>query len=185
MIIFISGGCKNGKSIEAQRMAKKLACKNNSKLYYVATMIPKDEEDLKRVKRHLDERRGWGFETVEVDRSLTSLIDNLDTDGVYLFDSITALLENNLFDQMTFEIDKEGPNRVIHELLQFADEIKKGKGSIVFVSDFIYSDSIVYDESTEIYKKSLAKCDRAVANISYQVMEVVLGNIINYKKETI
>ena len=41
MKIFISGGCKNGKSSFAQDIAKKLA--GNSKLYYVATMIPRDD----------------------------------------------------------------------------------------------------------------------------------------------
>lgn len=181
MIVFISGGCKNGKSMKAQEIAKSLADENHGKLYYVATMIPKDDEDLKRVKRHIKEREGWEFETIEVGNSLDKLIENLDVDGAYLFDSVTAFLENNLFDPKTYELIKDAPSKVVNQLLQFAKKIQQGKGSIVFVSDYIYSDSIKYDETTEFYRKSLAKCDRKVAQIADRVMEVVLGNTIDYK----
>ena len=54
MSVFISGGCKNGKSFYAQRIAKA----GGAPLYYIATMIPHDEEDLARIRRHRDERAG-------------------------------------------------------------------------------------------------------------------------------
>ena len=44
MNVFISGGCKNGKSHHAQNIAKTMADEKNLPLYYLATMIPKDEE---------------------------------------------------------------------------------------------------------------------------------------------
>ena len=44
MIVFITGGAKNGKSSYAQDLAVKLA--SGGKHYYLATMIPCDEEDL-------------------------------------------------------------------------------------------------------------------------------------------
>ena len=45
MNIFISGGCKNGKSMYAQKLAKEMADARGRALYYIATMIPTDEED--------------------------------------------------------------------------------------------------------------------------------------------
>ena len=45
MNVFISGGCKNGKSYYAQRDAKRQAGAAGRPLYYIATMIPHDEED--------------------------------------------------------------------------------------------------------------------------------------------
>lgn len=60
MNIFISGGCKNGKSYYAQRRAKDMAENAGVPLYYIATMIPHDEEDRIRIRRHLSERDGWG-----------------------------------------------------------------------------------------------------------------------------
>jgi adenosylcobinamide kinase/adenosylcobinamide-phosphate guanylyltransferase len=64
MNIFISGGCKNGKSMYAQKLAKKMAQEKNVPLYYLATMKPKDSEDNQRVLRHQQDREGWGFITL-------------------------------------------------------------------------------------------------------------------------
>ena len=61
MNVFISGGAKNGKSMFAQRAAKEMAEEKGARLYYVATMIPHDEEDEARIARHIREREGWGF----------------------------------------------------------------------------------------------------------------------------
>ena len=63
MIVFVSGGAKNGKSGFAQDLAVKLA--GGGKRYYVATMIPVDEEDHQRIRRHVADRAGLGFETIE------------------------------------------------------------------------------------------------------------------------
>ena len=52
MTILLSGGNKNGKSGYAQDIAVKLA--DGGKLYYVATMIPYDDEDRARVARHIE-----------------------------------------------------------------------------------------------------------------------------------
>ena len=65
MNVFISGGCKNGKSFYAQRLARRQADEAGSPLYYIATMIPHDEEDHARIRRHLTERDGWGVTTLE------------------------------------------------------------------------------------------------------------------------
>lgn len=55
MTIFLSGGAKNGKSTLAQELAVKLS--GAGKRYYVATMIPTDEEDLARIRRHVADER--------------------------------------------------------------------------------------------------------------------------------
>ena len=65
MNILISGGCKNGKSYYAQKLALSMAQEKSLPLYYLATMIPVDDEDRVRIERHLKEREGWGFDTIE------------------------------------------------------------------------------------------------------------------------
>ena len=49
MIIYVSGGCKNGKSSLAEDWAKTLS--GGKPLYYIATMIPHDSEDNARIER--------------------------------------------------------------------------------------------------------------------------------------
>ncbi|MBQ2041889.1 MAG: bifunctional adenosylcobinamide kinase/adenosylcobinamide-phosphate guanylyltransferase, partial [Firmicutes bacterium] len=68
MTIFISGGCKNGKSTIAEDCCAALAC--GGPLYYIATMQAYDDEDRARIKRHQNSRAGKGFITIEQPRDL-------------------------------------------------------------------------------------------------------------------
>ena len=172
MRIFLSGGAKNGKSTLAQNLSVSL-CKNN-KLYYLATMIPTDAEDDARIARHISERDGLGFQTVEHGRNLAEY--ETDAEGTYLLDSVTALLANEMFlaDGAT---DLSAAERVTEELCDFANRVKNA----VFVSDYIYGDGRIYDEFTEGYRKGLAQIDRALAAKCDVVAEVMHGIPICYK----
>ena len=93
-LLFI-GGCKSGKSSTAQRIAKRLG--ENAPLYYWATMEPHDDEDLARIRRHIADRDGWGFTTVERSFDLSAGLDEIDPAGTVLFDSVTACLSEQMF----------------------------------------------------------------------------------------
>lgn len=182
MNVLISGGCKNGKSFYAQQTAAKLAA--GGPLYYIATMIPRDEEDRARIARHLEERDGWGFTTIEQGKSIKDLISREDVDlrGSFLLDSVTAVLENEMFPVAVKEgraeflgEDMDAPGRVKEELVAFAKAVRAVGGSAVFVSDGIYGDRCGYSESTERYRKALADADRALAKTCEQVIEVTYG----------
>lgn len=176
MNIFISGGCKNGKSYYAQHLAKRQAAANNSPLYYVATMKPADEEDDARILRHREERDGWGFITLEQSLDIGSL--RADFTGSFLLDSVTALLSNEMFRE-DGAVDRTAYLRIAEELEQLADK----SGNIVFVSDYIYSDAVKYEELTELYRKGLAWIDRTLAKKCDAVIEVSYGNILLLKGE--
>lgn len=173
MSTFISGGCKNGKSYYAQRIAKAAG----SPLYYIATMIPHDDEDDARILRHQNERDGWGFETLECGTDILSCLDRADPDGSFLLDSVTALLSNEMFAPDGFHA--EAPEKIAAELCEFVRRAPK----TVLVSDYIYSDAALYDEWTEAYRRGLAHIDCAVAHASDNVLEVVNGQIICFKGE--
>lgn len=174
MRVFISGGCKNGKSTFAQRVAKNLA--GSDPLYYIATMEPHDQEDLDRIERHLKERGGWGFETIECGRNILNCLTKGKAEGSYLLDSVTALLSNEMF-CVDGTMDFSSPERVARELISLSRQVK----NIVFVSDYIYSDAYIYDETTEKYRKGLAYIDKALARECECVIEVCGGNIIYHK----
>ena len=97
MIVFIVGGSKSGKSMLAQDVAKKLEF-HSGNLYYLATMKPYDEEDLKRIKNHINERIGYNFKTIEKDKNLIDIVGSFKSEDTILIDSITALLTNEMFD---------------------------------------------------------------------------------------
>ena len=172
MNILISGGCKNGKSFFAQRKAKEMAESSGRPLYYIATMIPHDDEDHARIKRHISERAGWGFTTIEQGKNLADILDmpQIDKSGVFLMDSVTALLGNEMFDDEGNYVETAA-EQVMESVLKFARET----GSTVFVSDYIYGDADRYDELTECYRKSLACVDRALAAECDEVYEITYG----------
>ena len=178
MTVFISGGAKNGKSDFAQELAVRLA--DGGKHYYVATMIPCDEEDFGRICRHLASREGMGFETIECGKDILSCLDVADSGGTFLLDSTTALLMNELFpDPASCEMDVEAGYRCGDDLVSFVKSVRHG----VIVSDDIFSDAARYDGVTETYRKCLAYIDRKLAQACDTVIEFSAGNVIVHKGE--
>jgi adenosylcobinamide kinase/adenosylcobinamide-phosphate guanylyltransferase len=175
--IFISGGCKNGKST----LAKQLAISQNTGagLYYVATMIPTGEDDVRRIARHRADREGDGFTTIEHPRNISRLLSVYPADGSFLVDSLTALMQNEMF-RADFH-DRDAYRRVIPQLTRVLDAFE----NIVIVSDFIYADAQRYDALTERYRESLAHIDRAVAAQCDTVIEVAYSCITVHKGELI
>jgi adenosylcobinamide kinase/adenosylcobinamide-phosphate guanylyltransferase len=70
-------------------------------------------------------------------------------------------------------VDRKAHLRVAEELSRLADR----SGSVVFVSDYIFSDAIKYDELTELYRRGLAWVDRVLAQKCDAVVDVSYGNI--------
>ncbi len=193
MNIFVSGGCKNGKSFFAQRQAKKMAEEKDLPLYYVATMNPTDDEDRARIKRHIEERKGWGFITLEQPVNICECLAECDLtsianercepmkearyQGVFLLDSVTALLSNEMF-KSDGSFDLEAAKKVAADLERFA----RLTGNTVFVSDYIYSEARIFDELTEKYREGLALCDRTLAAVCQEVYEVAYGTVTSHKQ---
>ena len=176
MTVFISGGAKCGKSTLAQNLTVALA--DGGRRYYIATMISSGKEDDERIRRHIADRDGMGFETVECFRNILDCLETADKDGAFLVDSITALLQNSLFPaEKNYELDPEAARRCSDELVEFATRVPNA----VFVGDYIYSDAETYSETTERYRKCLSDIDRRLAQVCDTVVEVSAGQYIIHK----
>lgn len=174
MNVFVSGGAKNGKSTFAEDVARNMAHEKNLPLYYVATMIPHDREDEERIHRHVISRAGKGFQTIEQGRNILDVLKEFS--GVFLLDSVTALLSNEMFQEDGY-CDFAAGERVKDELVEFA---KRGK-NVVFVSDYIYSDANHFEDLSDEYRKDLAHIDRALAEVCDKVYEASFGQIKEWK----
>ena len=148
-------------------------------------MIPADDEDRSRIRKHLADRDGWGFETLEQGRDICAILDGrptpdgsprpVDPAGAFLLDSVTALLSNEMF-LPDGSFDPDAGERVAVELCDFAART----GNTVFVSDYIYSDARGFDDWTETYRRGLAYIDRQLAAVCGRVVEVAYGQIYEY-----
>ena len=173
MRIFISGGCKSGKSIYAQRLAKS---QNADLLYYIATMNAADGEDQERIIKHQAERAGWGFITQEQPCNIANILTSCNRQGSFLLDSLTALLANEMFPPAG-EVDENAPQRVATELTLVLQQIER----IVIVSDYIYADALLFDPLTTLYRQSLAELDRVAAQYCDVVLEAAYTQVIVHK----
>ena len=175
MKILITGGAKNGKSHIAQNLCCSLS--SHGRRFYIATMLPTDSEDLKRIEKHVLDRAGLGFETVECARNIHNAVIPAmqDVQNCVLVDSLTALLANEMFADGAYNND--ACNKVSKELVSFVHTVKNA----VFVSDGIYSDAIQYDSATETFRAGLAFCEKVLAQECDCVIEMVFGLPIVHK----
>ena len=176
MKVFITGGVKNGKSTLAKNIAVKLS--RDRKRYYVATMIPTDNEDLNRIQRHIRDREGLGFETIEQGLEIQNCLNLADSDGTFLVDSVTALLMNEMFPpEKGYVLDVEAVSRCMEGLRSIAERTSNA----VFVSDYIYGDDTTSDTVTLTYMEGLAQIDRELARICDVVIELAAGQAVYHK----
>lgn len=177
MKIWITGGAGSGKSSLAQELAAALS-RNGSK-YYIATMVPRDGEDRRRIRRHILDRSGMGFETIECPCGLTVPSRGIvpDPDGTYLLDSATAMLSNAMFGEKEFAYDPDAAAAVSADLAAFAEQV----GNFIAVSDGIYSDAMRYDGMTANYRQGLAQIEREMASVCDTVIECAAGGVIVHK----
>lgn len=171
MHILISGGCKNGKSSLAQDLACEYAKKTGCRPIYFATMIPQDREDEERIEKHRADRKDMGFITIECGKNLSETIKNMEAGRAVLFDSLTALVANELFDQEDFR-NPSLPEKLKSDLSALIEK----SDSVIFVSDGIFSDGKIYDETTELYRRILAETENFIAQKCDKVVEMVAGN---------
>ncbi len=171
MKVFILGGSKSGKSLLAQDISVNI---NKKPRYYVATMNPCDNEDKMRIKRHLKERDGLCFTTAEQPCDINKICENCDNAGVFLIDSLTALLGNEMF---SGGYNENAQRKIVGDLERVFEQIQ----DLVLVSDILHTDAAVYDEQTEHFRKNLGELHKFCAKKCDIVLEVCSGNKIFHK----
>lgn len=174
MIIFVVGGSKSGKSAYGEVCAKSLS-DNKGKLYYLATMKPYDLEDIKRIENHVESRKEYCFETIEKEKDISEITNMLLKEDTLLLDSITSLATNEMFDLNIYN------ENISSKITNAIEEISLRVKNIVIVSDYVFSDSIIYDSYTENFKKELGLINCNIAKIADVVVEAVYGNLIVHK----
>lgn len=93
MLTLIVGENGSGKSAYAE---KRIARAGGAR-YYIATMIPHGEEGAKRVKKHLRQRTGMGFTTLELPYTVGSA--DVPPNAAVLLEDVSNLLGNRMFGQ--------------------------------------------------------------------------------------
>lgn len=172
MKYLIVGGSKSGKSDIAERISLEL---NENKVVYIATMKPYDDEDKKRIEAHIKKRYGRNFITIEKHKNIDEVCGSINRCDTVLIDSTTSLLNNEMFNGRT--INNNAGDKIVSDLKKIMDKVC----NTIIVSDYIFNDSIEYDEVTENYKKQLALINKKLAECCNKVIECTFGTQKEWK----
>ena len=175
MVHLITGGSGSGKSAYGEDWLREREAGN--RLFYVATMEPHGEEALRRILRHRQQRKGKGFETIECQRGLKQV--KIPQGCGVLLECLSNLAANELYREDGSLRDKE---TVIREILEGIQSLQRRAGTLVIVTNEIFSDGTDYGESIRVYQEVLGEINRETACLADQVTEVVYGIPVVVKK---
>ena len=137
---------------------------------------PCDADELERIRIHRAARAGKGFVTLEQGRNLPVCLEQADHSGVFLLDSVTALLANEMF-RPDGSVDWTAGERLANDLVRFSQLAR----SVVFVADFVFSDGRDYGALTEDYRSALGHIGVKLAQACGNVAELSASIPIWYK----
>lgn len=187
MVFFITGGNDNGKSEYAEDLVIKLSPGGRSAGYtriYLATMGARDEESLKRIKKHIFRRKDMEYITIEKSFDVGSIdITNIDIANgseknvnedkggkrILLIEDIPNLLAGEMFKGTSFYPDVA--DKITADIMKLISACEH----TVIVTNEVFSDGMIYDEYTTIYLREFGTINRRLARYSDKVVELVCG----------
>ena len=169
MMILVIGGSGSGKSSYAEEVVCSVS-EEDMKKYYLATMQIFDEEGRKKVERHRKLRSGKGFLTIEQPRSIGRSLEKMDAGRkTVLLECISNLTANEMFAGETPKLEMQVVQSVISDL----EQLRKNTTNLVVVSNNVFEDGIVYEQTTMDYIHAMGEINQRLAAMADQVVEVV------------
>ena len=163
-IIFITGGCRSGKS----RYALDYANRHFSKKMYLATCEVLDEEMALRVTNH-KKMRGPEWQTVEEPIEIVEKIRQYeDKVEVILLDCITLWLSNLL-------IKWNNDLRVMEEVNQLIDTIKQSQTFFIMVSNEVGMGIVPAEPLSRRFRDLAGMANQKIAEMADTVIFTVSG----------
>ena len=165
----ILGGSGSGKSAYAEDYLLRAA--GDKKKYYIATMQIRDAEMQAKVDRHHRLRQGKGFTTIEQPTELEQAVLQMEPAGAALLECMSNLTANEMFS------GEQPVNRqtVITKILQGMEGLRKQADPLVIVTNNVFEDGIIYDDSTMEYIEALGRINERLAAEADEVVEVTAG----------
>ncbi len=163
-LIFITGGCRSGKS----RFALDYANRNFSKKVYLATCEPLDEEMVNRIEDH-KRMRGAEWETVEEPIGIIDKIRRYGKEAeVILLDCITLWISNLL-------LKWDDDSRIIEEIERLRLAIREIGASAILVSNEVGMGIVPADRLSRRFRDLSGMANQKLGEASDQVIFMVSG----------
>lgn len=180
----ITGGARSGKSHFAELLAASAHCP----VTYIATAQIRDQEMVKRVQKH-QEQRPKSWQLIEEPLNIRDILIRLkDYDGIILLDCVTLWLSNLLLagqtdlsdwaETDTLKIEEAQILTRIQNVAQLAQEIKP---QVLFVTNEVGQGIVPENPLARVYRDLSGRCNQILAQRSDHVYLVVAGYPLEIK----
>lgn len=186
MMVLVIGGSGSGKSDYAEKFVDTISNSENNmkstdgkmdgqsvmKKYYLAAMQVLDEEGRRKVERHRRLRRGKGFVTIEQPVEIHKALEQMESgERIVLLECISNLTANEMFSKNRSRSEIQVTERIVRGIELLKDQV----AHLVVVSNNVFEDGIVYDETTMEYIRAMGRINQRLAALADRVVEVVVG----------
>ncbi len=169
-LIYISGGCRSGKSDYAQNLAESLP----GKRAYLATCPQIDTEMDQRIERHQQQRLNRGWQTIESPLNLAEAIARAHEYDVILIDCLTLWVNNLLYaGEQRGEIITE--QMIGEQCVALIDVCRQRQQTIIFVSNELGMGLVPADAVSRRYRDCLGRCNQVIAKLADEAIFMVSG----------
>lgn len=170
--IFITGGCRSGKSRYALELATQADGRNR---IFIATCMPGDNEMEERVRRHQKER-SQSWTTVEAPLSLAEAVDEHGRQGnVIVVDCLTLWLSNLLL-----EINNMEEIEVL--IKRLTQSLEASQCPVFLVSNEVGTGIVPENRLARRFRDVAGFANQSVAACSDMVIWMVAGIPVTIKK---
>ena len=163
-IQLIMGPNGSGKSLFAEQQA----VESGDNRIYIATMVPQNEENHKRIEKHINQRSGKNFLTIEVPADLDKI--TVPADSVVLLEAASNLLGNEIFTK------QQNCEKVLSDILSLAQCCSK---LIIVTISGLTADG--FDSETANYINQLNRLNSQLAEKADIVVEIIDGKPVKIK----
>lgn len=169
-IILVSGGSRSGKSNYAQKKAETF---DGPKLF-IATCPRIDSEIDNRIEKHILDRQGKGWDTIEEQLDLARIIRENISSTVILVDCLTLWINNLLYDsnRRKKSVSEED---VVSRCMQILVDARNHHGTVIFVTNEVGSGIVPESPDTRLYRDLVGRCNQFVASRADEVVLVSCG----------
>ncbi len=176
-LIYVSGGCRSGKSAYAQNLAESLP----GRRAYLATCPLIDVEMEQRIALHQQQRVDRNWETIEAPRDLAETIEQARDFDVLLIDCLTLWINNLLYEAEKKEITLS-EQLIKKQCLELIETCRKKEQTIIFVSNELGMGLVPADSISRLYRDCLGRCNQTIAKLADEAIFMVSGIPLTLKQ---
>ncbi len=171
-LIMITGAARSGKS----RLAEQLARQFPGQIYFIATLVPQDEEMTERVARH---RQGRPSAWVTLEEAMDPARAIMLHDGpgrLFILDCLTLLVTNWLLSST-----RNSQQDILQQMKRLAETARRAEAHVLVVTNEVGWGIVPGNALSREYRDIMGQANQVMASWADEVFLMVSGIAVKIK----